>query len=224
MRHFDEIRKIAAARKGGEAALAALMPTEIRTPDEIAATPDDRVLAMMTRMIFSSGFNWKVIEAKWPGFEEAFFGFDPVRCKFLDDDDLGQLASNKAIVRNGTKIASVRDNAAFICDLADEHGSAARFIADWPGEDFIGLLDVLKKRGARLGGNTGTYTLRFLGKDGFALSRDVVAALVREGVIDKEPTGKAAMKAVQAAFNQWALESGLPLAHISRTLALSIDS
>ena len=30
----------------------------------------------MTRAIFQSGFSWKVIEAKWPGFEEAFDGFD----------------------------------------------------------------------------------------------------------------------------------------------------
>ncbi|NVJ69980.1 MAG: 3-methyladenine DNA glycosylase, partial [Alphaproteobacteria bacterium] len=111
-----------------------------------------------------------------------------------------------------------------VCDLEDEYGSAGACIADWPNEDFIGLLDLLKTRGSRLGGMTGQYFLRFLGRDGWALSRDVVAALIREGVVDKAPTGKGAMKAVQAAFNEWAAESGRPFAHISRTLALGIDA
>ncbi|WCL54200.1 DNA-3-methyladenine glycosylase I [Gimibacter soli] len=223
MRSFDQIWAIAAKRKGGDAALAAKMP-EIKTADELAATPDDRILAAMTRAVFSAGFSWQVIEHKWPGFEEAFEGFNPVRCMFLDDDDLGRLVSDTRIVRNGVKIRSVRENAAFLCALADEHGSAARAIADWPGSDFMGLLDMIKKRASRLGGTSGQYFLRFIGKDGFVLGRDVVAALVREGVVDKEPTSKAAKKAVQDAFNTWAVESGRPLAHISRVLAMSIDA
>ena len=223
MRDFDEIWAIAAARKGGEAALETLMP-QIRTPRELAAIGDDRVLATMTRAVFSAGFNWKVIEAKWPGFEEAFAGFDPARLMFLDDDDLARLMKDARIVRNGAKIASVRDNAAFLCALADEYGSAAKAIANWPDDDFIGLVDLLARRGARLGGTTALYFLRFLGRDGFLLSPDVVAALIREGVIDKAPTSKAALKAVQAAFGAWAGASGRPLAHISRTLALSVGA
>ena len=62
-----------------------------------------------------------------------------------------------------------------------------------------------------------------MGKDGFILSRDVVAALIREGVIDKPPSSKKAMAAVQAAFNHWADESGHSLTAISQTLARSID-
>jgi hypothetical protein len=36
---------------------------------------------------------------------------------------------------------------------------------------WVGLLQVLARQGARLGGNTGQYFLRFLGRDGFMLSR-----------------------------------------------------
>lgn len=223
MRSFDEIFAIAAERKGGAEAVEAQLPTMLR-PDELAAIGDDRVLAGMTRAIFQAGFSWKVIENKWPGFEEAFEGFVPARWKFMSDDDLDDLLKDKRIVRNGSKITTVRDNAILICDLEDEYGSAAKCIADWPMEDFVGLLDMLKKRGSRLGGNTGPYFLRFLGKDGWVLGRDGVAALIREGVVDKEPTGKGAMRAVQEAFNTWALESGRPFAHISRVLAMSIDA
>jgi len=221
MRTFDEIWAIAAERKGGDAAVEALMP-QIKAVDEIRALSDDRVLATMARVVFNSGFNWKVVENKWPGFEEAFEGFVPVRWKFMSDDDLDSLLKDTRIIRHGAKILSVRDNAILVCDLEDEYGSAAAAIADWPNEDTIGLLAMLKKRGSRLGGHTGQYFLRFLGKDGFVFSKDVVAALVREGVVEKEPTSKAALKAAQEAFNTWAAQSGRPLAHISRTLALSV--
>jgi len=223
MRTFDEIFEIAAERKGGADIVEGLLP-EIKTPEEIRKIPDDRILAQMTRGVFQAGFSWKVIDKKWPGFEEAFEGFVPVRWKFMSDDDLDSLLKDTRIVRNGPKILTVRDNAIMLCDLEDEYGSAAKCIADWPMEDFVGLLEMLKKRGSRLGGMTGQYVLRFLGKDGWALGRDVAAALIREGVVDKTPTGKGAMRAVQNAFNDWSAESGRPFAHISRMLALSIDA
>ena len=134
-----------------------------------------------------------------------------------------QLLSNKDIVRNGLKIKTVQQNAAFISDLAKEHGSAANFFAQWPSDDYIGLLETLKKRGSRLGGSTSQYFLRFIGVDSFVLSRDVVARLMAEGVVDKNPTSKAAMKAVQAAFNAWSDQSGRSLKEISRVLAMSVD-
>ena len=56
------------------------------------------------------------------------------------------------------------------------------------------------------------------------MSKDVVAALIAEGVIEKPPSSAKALRTVQGAFNEWATESGRPLAHISRTLACSIDS
>lgn len=223
MTSFAMVWERAAARKGGDAALEALMP-EVRTPNELRATPDDRLLAEMTKRIFQAGFNWSVIEKKWPGFEAAFEGFDVPRCAMMSDDDIDRLLKNKDIVRNAAKIASVRENAAFLSDLAREHGSAAAFFADWPVDDFAGLLELLKKRGSRLSGTTGQYFLRFVGKDSFVLSRDVVAALIAEGVVDKPPSSARALRKVQAAFNEWAAESGRPLAHISRTLACSIDS
>ncbi len=80
----------------------------------------------------------------------------------------------------------------------------------------------MKKRGSRLGGMTAQYYLRLIGKDAFILSNDVGTALVRYGVVDKPPTGKAALKKTQSAFNQWMEESGLGLSQISRTLAATV--
>ena len=163
-----------------------------------------------------------MIEAKWPGFEAAFEGFDPGRVLFMADEGLDRWLNDTGIVRNGQKIKSVVDNAAFLRDLAAEHGSAGACFAHWPDEDFAGLLEMLKKRGARLGGTTGPYMLRRMGRSGYILSRDVTARLIAEGVVDKPPTSRKAAAAVQAAFNEWAAQSGRSLTEISRVLAMSI--
>lgn len=222
MRTFDAIWRLAAERKGGDQAVEAVLQYP-KPPAEIAQTPDDRFLAVMTRCIFQSGFNWKVIEAMWPGFEAAFEGFDIGHCLMLHDEDFERLVSDTRIVRHGQKIRSVQENAAFLADLAREHGSAGRFFAEWPSEDYMGLLDILKKRGSRLGGNTGQYFLRFSGVDSFILSQSVVNRLIAEGIVDKAPSSAKDKAAVQAAFNTWRAQSGRSLTEISRVLAISID-
>ncbi|MBZ0325246.1 MAG: DNA-3-methyladenine glycosylase I, partial [Alphaproteobacteria bacterium] len=137
MEAFATIRARAAARKGGEAALDALMPA-VKSAEALRAIPDDRWLAGMAKRIFQAGFVWKVIEDKWHGFEAAFDGFDPKRVAMMADGDLDALLADDRIVRNGRKIEATRENAVFLVDLAREHGSAARFFADWPDEDYIG--------------------------------------------------------------------------------------
>ena len=221
MRSFDEIYAITAERKGGVEALEEMLTPP---PDraELAKIGDDRWLSMFTKGVFRAGFNWRVIDAKWDGFEATFHGFDIGKCAMMDDEWFDQLIQDTRIVRHGGKIQSVRDNAVFLQELAQEHGSAARVFAEWPSEDYIGLLAVLKTRGTRLGGTTGQYSLRFMGIDSFILSRDVVARLIAEGVIDKAPTSKKALAAVQEAFNGWRAESGRSLTEISRVLAMSI--
>ena len=223
MQDFDTIYTRAAARKGGPDALEAQLPSPT-DPADLAALGDDRILSLMAKCVFQAGFSWKVIENKWPGFEEAFHGFQPKPVAYMSDEALEAQLKNAAIVRNWQKIKSIRDNAQFVVELAAEHGSAAKFFADWPGADQIGLMDVLKKRASRLSGTTGQYFLRFLGKDSFVLSKSVVAALIEDGVVDKPPTSKKALATVQEAFNAWQTESGRPLTQISRVLALSVDA
>jgi len=222
MTSFKTIRARAEKRKGGPAALKKLLPDE---PDKKALTKlaDDRVLAELTQRVFSAGFAWSVIEQKWDGFEAAFLGFQPKKLVVQSDDFWHELTRDQRIVRNGAKIMSVRDNAQFILDIAAEHGSFGKFLANWPSSDEIGLLDLLNKRGSRLGGNTGQMFLRFIGWDGFVTSKDVVACLRDAGLdIAEEVKSKGDLAKVQAQFNAWAKETGLPYAHLSRICALSI--
>lgn len=220
MRSFDEIFDIAAARHGGAEALEAKL-TKPEPVADLIAKPEDRWLATLSKCIFQAGFNWKVIEAKWDGFETAFDGFDIGRCAFMDDEKFDSLLQDTRIVRNGTKIATVRDNAAFLLELRDE-GGVGQVLGAWPSTDFVGLLEMLKKRGSRLGGTTAQYAMRFAGRDSFILSQDVVGRLIAEGVVDKQPSSKKAMAQVQAAFNSWMDQSGRSLNEISRVLAFSL--
>ena len=219
---FKSIRARAETRKGGAKAFAKLLPQK-PDPKALAKLPDDRVLAEMTRRVFCAGFAWSVIEAKWDGFEAAFLGFQPGPLVFQPEEFWDGLLADTRIVRNGAKIASVRHNARFVQSIAAEHGSFGKFLAAWPPSDEIGLLVLLAKQGNRLGGNTGQMLLRFLGWDGFVLSKDVVAALRDAGVdIGPEAKTKRDLAAAQAQFNAWAEETGLPYTHLSRILALSI--
>ena len=219
---FKTIRARAEKRKGGPGGLQKLLPQK-PSRKALEKILDDRILAEMTKRVFSAGFAWSVIEAKWDGFEDAFLGFAPGKLTFQPDDYWDDLVKDNRIVRNGAKISSVRENAAFVMEIAREHGSFGKFLANWPSSDEIGLLDLLHKRGSRLGGNTGQMFLRFVGWDGFVTSQDVVACLRDAGLdIAAEVKSKGDLAKVQAQFNAWAEETGLPYVHLSRICAMSI--
>ncbi|MDO6475883.1 DNA-3-methyladenine glycosylase I [Alteromonas sp. 1_MG-2023] len=217
---FSEIQKRAAQRKGGAAALSHLVSQPLSVKD-VAAIPDDRFLAAMTKKVFQSGFVWRVIEAKWPDFETVFFGFDIEKVLLMPDEMLEQKATDKRIVRNYKKVMTVRNNAMMIQDIKHDHGSFGEFVAGFGPERITELWLYLKKHGARLGGNTGPYTLRALGVDTFLFSRDVEDYLRKHEIIDGSLTSQKSLKAANACFAQWKQESGLSLQEISQTLSLS---
>ncbi len=219
---FAKILARAQKRKGGEARLKALLPAKPKSAQALARIPDDRILADMAKRVFAAGFVWRVIEQKWPGFEAAFLRFDPKRLTFQPDEFWEKLTRDERIVRNAQKIMSVRDNARFVREIAEQHGSFGKFLAGWPPSDYVGLLDFLGKRGSRLGGNTGQYLLRFLGYDSFILTDDVAACLRDSGLeLAENPGSKRDLRKIQDRFNAWAAETGLPLVHLSRICAMS---
>lgn len=222
MPDFARIRARAAERKGGEAVLASLLGP-VSGNAKVANVADDRILSTMAERIFAAGFVWRVIEQKWPGFEEAFLGFEPKRLLFQPDDFWHDLAADSRIVRNPQKIRSVKENAAFVERVSREHGGFGKFLAEWPADDQIGLTGHLGRHGNRLGGNTGQYFLRWIGWDTFILSADMSAALRDAGLdIAESPSSKRDLARIQIQLNAWREETGLPYSHLSRILAMSI--
>lgn len=224
MRGFESIHQLAAERKGGRAALSRLLPA-VLPGSELSALADDRVLSAMARCINRAGFNWQVIENKWPQFEAAFFGFNIGRLASLPMEAWEAYATDKRVVRNWSKIKAVMENVGYILAINEQHGSFGRFLANWPADDQIGLMAHLKKHGSRLGGATGQWFLRQIGWDGFIMTADVVAAIKRAGYeIADQPTSKGDLKKVQQAFNTWYQESGMPYTHIGKIAAYSIGT
>ncbi|ALT00006.1 DNA-3-methyladenine glycosylase I [Lacimicrobium alkaliphilum] len=217
---FDALYQRACERKGGEQALKALLGNP-KSNKALRQLGDDRYLAEFSKKIFQSGFVWRVVENKWPAFEELFFGFDIDKVLLMPDEMLERKAADPAIIRNYKKVRTIRDNALMIDSIRREHGSVGNFVADWPGEDITGLWAYLKKHGERLGGNTGPYALRALGKDTFLLSRDVEAYFRQHKLIDGGLTSKRNLDKIQQVFNQLQQQSGLPLQQLSQIIAYS---
>ena len=209
-------------RKGGAQQLLSVLPPPTRVAD-LAKISDDRYLAQMTRCVFNAGFHWRVITAKWPDFETAFHGFSLAQLLTKSPEEWESYLEDTRIVRNWQKIQTVFHNAVMMDQVAEEHGSFASFFAEWPVQDQVGLMSYLKKEGSRLGGQTSQYFIRFIGKDGFITSGDVVTALIANGVdIHEKPSSQRDMQKIQAAFNHWHDESGAPMSHISRILSFSV--
>ncbi len=218
---FSQIRK-AAEKRLGAAALAQRLP-QVKSPAQLKRMGDDRYLSLMSLRIFRAGLRHDMVDAKWPAFEKAFFGFDPRRVGAMSEEAVEKLMGDARLIRHLGKLRSVPANAAAMCDIATEHGSFAEWLADWPAAETVKLWDALARRFTQLGGNSGAYFLRMAGKDTFILTPSVVTALNQWGAFAGEPKGKAAREEAQAIFHGWAAETGLPLAHLSMILAASVD-
>ena len=160
---YANLYEVACSRKGGGDVVESLLPT-IATKGHLSGLGSDRYLAEFTRKVFQSGFVWRIVNNKWPQFEEVFWEFDIERLLMMPDDMLERKASDPGIIRNFSKVKTVLDNAVMIADTERrEDKTFGEFIAGWPDDDIVSLWLFLKKHGSRLGGNTGPYALRTLG-------------------------------------------------------------
>jgi 3-methyladenine DNA glycosylase Tag len=218
---FAPIRAAALARVGGDAALAARLP-EIRDAAALAALPDDRYLSLLSLRIFRAGLKHSLVDSKWPAFEEVFHGFVPAAVLAMPDEEVEALMGDSRLIRHWGKLRTVRNNAAALDAISRQHGGFGRFLADWPVAQTIELWAALAKSFESMGGESGPRFLRMAGRDTFIFSPSVTAALAQWGVTETLKTKPERARA-QAQFLDWAQESGLPLAHLSMILALSVD-
>jgi len=220
MKSFKWIYEHVAEHRAGED-IEALLPVPL-SREALAQQADDRLFSDLTRRVFRAGLKHSLVDSKWPAFEQAFWGFDPEKVALMSDDQLENQMQNDKLIRHWGKIKATRVNAMMMQDIAARHGSFSQWLAEWPETEIIGLWAELKKNGAQLGGNSGPYFLRMVGKDTFLLTDDVVAALKAQGIVEKKPTAKRDLQKVQDAFNEWQQQSGRPLCQISRLLSYTV--
>ncbi|HSG04432.1 MAG TPA: DNA-3-methyladenine glycosylase I [Marinobacterium sp.] len=221
MKSFDQLARQALNHHPGTP-LEALLGPRARRSKELVQVSDDRALSAMTWRIFCAGLKRSVVDAKWPAFEKAFFGFDPQKVSLMSDEHLEKLMQNRDLIRHLGKIKATRLNALMVDEASRKAGGFGRFLADWPVEDTVGLWLFFKKEGSQLGGNSAAYALRIIGRDTPVLTDDVVTALKAQGVVDKRPSAQRDLRLVQEAFNTWQKQSGVDQCQISRLLAHSI--
>ena len=219
---YDNLYEAACLRKGGGDVVESLLPT-IATKGHLSGLGSDRYLAEFTRKVFQSGFVWRIVNNKWPQFEEVFWEFDIERLLMMPNDMLERKASDPGIIRNFSKVKTVLDNAVMIADTERrEDKTFGEFIAGWPDDDIVSLWLFLKKHGSRLGGNTGPYALRTVGVDTFLMTADVEFFLRVNDIVVSGIHSLRALNAAQSYFNNLREESGRSLSELSRLVSLGV--
>src|SRR5574344_210750 len=125
---YQWLYQYALRRRGSIQQLEDSLPQPL-SEAELMAVPDDRYLSMMTQRIFRAGLRHAMVDARWPAFEEAFWGFDPDKMVLLSAEHIEQHMQNKALIRHLGKLRSIPHNAQLILDIRQEHGSFGRFLA-----------------------------------------------------------------------------------------------
>lgn len=221
MRDYLWLYQHALEQKGGAEPLEALLPSP-KTTVELVQASDSQFLSALCRRVFRAGLKHSMVDAKWPAFEKEFFGFSPEKLVLISDEALERAMQNKKLIRHWAKIKSIRQNALMVQVASEANGGFGRFLAGWPEEDILSLWKYFAREGSQLGGNSAAYFLRMVGKDTFILTRDVVAALIAQGIVQKHPTTKGDLAAVQYAFNNWREQSGRPFCQLSLMLAFCV--
>ena len=223
MNGYKQLEEYCLNRFGSRAAMEANLPLP-RDSRALRAIGDDRYLSTVALRVFRAGLKHSLVDAKWPAFEKAFFGFDPDKVVLMGGEHIERLMQDARLIRHLGKLRSVPRNAQMLMDIRTEHGSVGNLIADWPVTDITGLWRLLSKQGNQLGGLSAPRFLRMVGKDTFVATDDVAAALKAQNIVDKKPTSQRDLAATQAFFNELHAQSGRPMCQLSVMLASTVNN
>jgi len=81
----------------------------------------------------SVGLSWKTIMHKREAYRSAFHRFDIDACAAMQDEELENLMTNPDIIRNHSKIFSVRKNAQIVKEIQKEFGSFDAYLWHFAG-------------------------------------------------------------------------------------------
>ena len=110
---------------------------QMQAPPREIPSNDNGYFEVLTKSVFQTGLSWAVVNNKWPGFTEAFDGFDIDTVADFGPDDEERLVVDTRIVRNGRKIAATIANARKMQELIAQHGSMGEWLGTtenlpWP--------------------------------------------------------------------------------------------
>ena len=98
--------------------------------NHVWAGSDRQFFAVLTKVVFITGFSRMVVERRWEAFRAAFADFAPEVVAGFDERMIERLLSrNSRIVRNARKVRATVANAAVCVELSNSHTSLERFVA-----------------------------------------------------------------------------------------------
>ncbi len=206
----------------GEAAILERLPT-VRSAAELAALPDHRYLSAMSLRSFRAGLRHRLVDARWPAFEEIFQNFDPAYCAGLPDETLGAMLRDRRLIRHLGKLRAIRSNARTMMEISRESGGFGAWLAAWEAERTIDLWLALRRSFQQMGGRSAPAFLRMVGRDTFLLTPAVIRGLTHFGAHPGEPRSRRELLQVQDCFLAWSEETGRPFAELSQILAMAVD-
>lgn len=90
---------------------------------------DDRyIFEMLCLEGQSVGLSWRTIINKRQAYKDVFFDFDINKCAKLTNEYLDGLLNNADLIRNKSKIYSVRKNAIAVQKIIEEYGSLDAYV------------------------------------------------------------------------------------------------
>ena len=132
------------------------MPLVPEIPPRITPDGDAGYLEELTKAIFRAGFSWRVINDKWPRFQEAFHQFDIAKVAHYGPPDLERLQSDPGLVRNRRKIEATINNAQRMLELIEEHGAIHAYLRTIDNLPYQGRVKTLTSQFSHLG-RTGAF-------------------------------------------------------------------
>jgi len=116
----------------------------------------------LTRIVFQSGMNWRVIDAKWPGIRAGFRDLDPRRVARMTARDIDRLAKDARVIRNVPKIEATVMNAREMVALDKAPGGFKGYVRSLGS--FEEAAPTLRKRFRFLGDHGSYYFLWSVGE------------------------------------------------------------
>ena len=133
-------------------------------PDTPAS--DAGYLESASRIIFMGGLNRQVVDNKWPGFREAFHGFDPQVVAAMSPGDVDRLTEDDRVIKYRAKLQAVVSNAQTMQELAEAHGSFGAWVDALYAEQGVdGAAKALAKRFAYISEQGARFWLYGTGHD-----------------------------------------------------------
>lgn len=128
-------------------------------------------LEQMSRIVFSTGLNWSVVDKKWPGIKKAFANFSVEKVSGFGDMAVEELLQDANIIRSGSKIRAIIKNAKAIALVKKEFGSFKNYLIQSKKQGVDYLLKDLKKRFSYMGDSTSVMFLYGIGEESKELEK-----------------------------------------------------